>query len=464
MLYPKRGVSDLSRFTPAAVEEKYDLTPQQYPDFAALRGDPSDNLPAIPGVGEKTAAKWIREFGSLDDLVARADEVKGKAGETLRAHLEQVQLNRELTELIKDVPLPCGAADLAWASEGDRRRCTSSSTPSSSPSRCATGWLRCWRPAPTRARSARSSSCRGRCWRPGSWRTGWPRNASGEAATGVAVHGMWGRGTGDVSGLALRHRRRHRGVRRRHAAGPGRRDRPWPAGWPTRARQRCCTTPRARRWPWPRAASRWPAWSPTPRWRRTWRSPAAAPSSWSRWPRRCLGRRLTPAGADADQGTLFEVDGAENAEAERQMAAAHAVLDLADALRGKLAESGAEQLLTDIELPLVGVLAEMEQVGIATDRAAVPGPGEGLLRRGVQGGRRGPRTRPTSETRTWARPSSSRRCSSRAGHAQDQEDQDRLHHRRRRAGLAPDPDRAPVPGPPAAPARGEPAEDRGRGR
>ena len=112
-------MSDLSRFTPAAVEEKYELTPQQYPDFAALRGDPSDNLPSMPGVGEKTAAKWIREFGSLADLVERADEVKGKAGETLRAHLEQVQLNRELTELVKDVPLGPGPTDLAWASEGD---------------------------------------------------------------------------------------------------------------------------------------------------------------------------------------------------------------------------------------------------------------------------------------------------------------------------------------------------------
>ena len=78
VLYPKRGVSDLSRFTPAAVEEKYELTPQQYPDFAALRGDPSDNLPNIPGVGEKTAAKWIREFGSLTGLIERAGRGEGQ--------------------------------------------------------------------------------------------------------------------------------------------------------------------------------------------------------------------------------------------------------------------------------------------------------------------------------------------------------------------------------------------------
>ncbi|MBN9741939.1 DNA polymerase I [Amycolatopsis sp. A1MSW2902] len=105
VLYPKRGVSDLVRFTPDAVEEKYGLTPTQYPDFAALRGDPSDNLPGIPGVGEKTAAKWIRQFGSLADLIDRVDEVKGKVGNALREHLSSVQLNRQLTELVRDVPL-----------------------------------------------------------------------------------------------------------------------------------------------------------------------------------------------------------------------------------------------------------------------------------------------------------------------------------------------------------------------
>jgi DNA polymerase-1 len=105
VLYPKTGVSVLTRFTPEAVEEKYGLTPVQYPDFAALRGDPSDNLPGIPGVGEKTAAKWIKQFGSLADLIDRIDEVKGKVGDSLRANLDAVMLNRHLTELIRDVEL-----------------------------------------------------------------------------------------------------------------------------------------------------------------------------------------------------------------------------------------------------------------------------------------------------------------------------------------------------------------------
>ncbi|MGB8793995.1 MAG: DNA polymerase I [Mycobacterium sp.] len=105
VLYPRKGVSELTRFTPAAVVEKYGLTPEQYPDFAALRGDPSDNLPGIPGVGEKTASKWISEYGSLQALVDNADSVRGKVGDALRAHLASVILNRELTDLVRDVPL-----------------------------------------------------------------------------------------------------------------------------------------------------------------------------------------------------------------------------------------------------------------------------------------------------------------------------------------------------------------------
>lgn len=115
VLYPRKGVSDLTRFTPEAVVEKYGLTPSQYPDFAALRGDPSDNLPGIPGVGEKTASKWILEYGSLQELVDKADTVRGKVGDSLRANLASVILNRELTDLVRTVPLPYVPAQLALA-------------------------------------------------------------------------------------------------------------------------------------------------------------------------------------------------------------------------------------------------------------------------------------------------------------------------------------------------------------
>src|SRR5215469_4237981 len=104
VLYPSRGVSEMKRYNPESLLEKYGLTPAQYPDFAALRGDPSDNLPSIPSVGEKTATKWITDFGSLENLVNRVDEVKGKAGDPLREHLGNVINNRELTTLLRDLP------------------------------------------------------------------------------------------------------------------------------------------------------------------------------------------------------------------------------------------------------------------------------------------------------------------------------------------------------------------------
>ena len=121
VLYPKRGVSELARMTPAAVQEKYGMTPDQYPDFAALRGDPSDNLPSIPGVGEKTAAKWIIEYGSLSDLISNVDKVAGKVGQSLRENLNEVIRNRELTQLVHDAPLDYKVDALVWAGvvEGD---------------------------------------------------------------------------------------------------------------------------------------------------------------------------------------------------------------------------------------------------------------------------------------------------------------------------------------------------------
>ena len=115
VLYPRKGVSDLATMTPTAIEEKYGLTPAQYPDFAALRGDPSDNLPGIPGVGEKTAVKWLSAYGDLAALVEHVDEVSGKVGQALREAVPQVLMNRELTELVRDVPLDVRVGDTAWS-------------------------------------------------------------------------------------------------------------------------------------------------------------------------------------------------------------------------------------------------------------------------------------------------------------------------------------------------------------
>ena len=115
VLYPKRGVSDLVRMTPEAVQEKYGMSPEQYPDFAALRGDPSDNLPSVPGVGEKTAAKWVVEYGSLHELIANIDKLGGKVGQSLRDSINDVIRNRELTQLVANVPLDLSIDALAWS-------------------------------------------------------------------------------------------------------------------------------------------------------------------------------------------------------------------------------------------------------------------------------------------------------------------------------------------------------------
>ncbi|GEL44950.1 DNA polymerase I [Cellulomonas hominis] len=113
VLYPVKGVSELARMTPDAVQAKYGVPPERYPDIAALVGESSDNLPGVPGVGPKTAAKWIATYDGLQGVVANVDRITGKAGESLRANLDQVLLNRQLNRLLDDLELPLGPEDLA---------------------------------------------------------------------------------------------------------------------------------------------------------------------------------------------------------------------------------------------------------------------------------------------------------------------------------------------------------------
>ncbi|MGZ4580617.1 MAG: DNA polymerase I [Nocardioidaceae bacterium] len=113
VLYPRKGVSDLARMTPEAVEEKYGVPPHRYPEIAALVGESSDNLPGVPGVGPKTAAKWINQYDGLDNVIAHADEIKGKAGDSLREHLAGVIRNRRLNALVCDLALTATPTDLA---------------------------------------------------------------------------------------------------------------------------------------------------------------------------------------------------------------------------------------------------------------------------------------------------------------------------------------------------------------
>lgn len=116
LLYPSvQGVSQLKRYDPAAVVERYGVRPDQYPDIAALVGETSDNLPGVPKVGEKTAVKWLTQFGSLDELLERAGEIKGVVGGNLREHIDDVRRNRQLNRLLRDVELPVGPAEIAVA-------------------------------------------------------------------------------------------------------------------------------------------------------------------------------------------------------------------------------------------------------------------------------------------------------------------------------------------------------------
>ncbi|HEX5540569.1 MAG TPA: DNA polymerase, partial [Micromonospora sp.] len=114
VLYPRKGVSDLARIDPAAVGERFGVGPDRYRDLAALVGETSDNLPGVPGVGPKTAAKWINQYGGVESIVARADEIKGKVGENLRERLADVIRNYDLNCLVSDLELPLLPQDTEW--------------------------------------------------------------------------------------------------------------------------------------------------------------------------------------------------------------------------------------------------------------------------------------------------------------------------------------------------------------
>ncbi|MER7763424.1 DNA polymerase I [Streptomyces sp. NPDC097619] len=363
VLYPTKGVSELTRFTPEKVEEKYGLTPQQYPDFAALRGDPSDNLPGIPGVGEKTAAKWINQFGSFKELVERADEVKGKAGQNFRDHLEAVKLNRVLTEMVRDVELPKGPAELVRAPY-DRA--------------AVTGFLE--------VLEIRNASLRERLLAvdPGAETAEEPAPAAGveldgtvlgtgELAGWLAEHGTgplglatvdsWNQGTGGVTEIALA------------AAGGA-------AAW---------FDPAALDEADERAFADWVSAADRPKvlhnakgvmrvfpdqgWTVAGVTMDTALAAYLVKPGRrsfaldvlaveYLGRELQPPAQDGQ--LAFGTD--DTAEAEGLMAQARAVLDLGDAFTGRLTEVGATELLHEVELPTSELLARMERAGIAADR------------------------------------------------------------------------------------------------
>lgn len=367
VLYPTKGVSELTRFTPEKVFEKYGLTPAQYPDFAALRGDPSDNLPGIPGVGEKTAAKWINQFGSFAELVERVEEVKGKAGQNLRDHLEAVKLNRRLTEMVRTVELPKAVTDLERLPY-DRKTLAMILDTLEIRNPSLRERLLAVDPGAEEAEGAPAAApgvaVDGTVLGTGEL-VGWLAEHGAQQPLGVATLDTWALGTGSVAEVALA------------AAGGA-------AAWfdPSELDEAD-----------ERAWAAWLADADRPKvlhnakgamrvfaehgWSVAGVGMDTALAAYLVKPGRrsfdldalsleYLGRELAPAAA-ADGQLAFGAD--DGAEAEALMVQARAVLDLGAAFEGRLEEVGAADLLRDMELPTSALLARMERHGIAADRA-----------------------------------------------------------------------------------------------
>jgi DNA polymerase I len=124
VMYNRRGISDIAVMDEAAVEARFGVPPTKYLDLVALKGDTSDNIPGVPGVGDKTAAKLVNQYGSVEELVAHAEELKGKLGENVRAAADRLSLNKELARIVTDVDLPVALEDCVmgeWDTEEVRR-------------------------------------------------------------------------------------------------------------------------------------------------------------------------------------------------------------------------------------------------------------------------------------------------------------------------------------------------------
>jgi DNA polymerase-1 len=369
VLYPVRGVSELIRMTPAVVEDRYGVPPGRYPDLAALVGETSDNLPGIPGVGNKTAAKWIGIYGDLDGIVANAPAIGGKAGESLRSHLDDVLRNRRLNRLVDDLELPLAVEDLAargWDRDEVhqvfdnlefrvlRERLFATLT---APEPEAEGGFD--------VDTERLDGAAVREW----------LDTHADGTVGVAVVGRWAQGSGDARGVAL-------------AAADG------AAGYVDLVEADVAAQA---------ALAAWLADPARPKALHDAKGPKLALAArgltlagvvsdtalaeylcrpdqrlfdLSDLALRHLGRELrAQAQASADGDAQLTLDMGEEPggpdEAEVAMVRARAVLELSVALGAELLDKGGLALLEGVELPLVDVLARMERAGIAIDGQAL---------------------------------------------------------------------------------------------
>ncbi|WP_026923813.1 DNA polymerase I [Glycomyces arizonensis] len=367
LLYPVKGVTDLARYTPELIEEKYGVAPGRYRDLAALVGEKSDNLPGVPGVGPKTAAKWIAKYGSLDGLVAKADEIGGKAGQSLRDHLDDVLRNHRLNGLVCDLDLPRDVDGLAWegwsVEETNRLfdalqfRTLGERINTSLGDRALGG------AAPVEAEVDHVHASR---LEPGGM-AAWLRSREGDVA--IAYTGAFASGAGSFDSIAL-------------AEGgealwfdPAQLDaedeRSW-TDWLADAK-RGKIVHDAKGFNWGADAAGWPepaglkadtviaAYLLKPE-QRTYALGDLA--------MQYLGRELDTTAQEHSEGTLVGLDAAmadDTSRFEADCAAASAVAALASTQAERLAERRQARLAEEMEYPLTGVLARMEITGIAAD-------------------------------------------------------------------------------------------------
>ncbi|WP_213453940.1 DNA polymerase I [Rhizomonospora bruguierae] len=364
VLYPRKGVSDLARMDPAAVRERYGVGPERYRDLAALVGESSDNLPGVPGVGPKTAAKWINQFDGLAGVVAGVDQIKGKAGDSLRERLADVLRNYELNCLVSDLELPLRPEDARW--EGWDREAVHQVFDTLQFRILRDRLYQYLEAVEPEAESGFDLD--GSVLGPGAV-AGWLARhvPAGGPAVGVAVAGTFGRGTGALTGVAVA-----------SAAGPAawfdpaaldEADEAAVAAWlgdPERTKVLHDAKPAVLAF----AAHGWTlsglsrdtalaAYLARPDQRSYDLTDLAL---------RYLHRELRVEAPDDGQLTLDGL-GPQGEVEQNLMLRARATLDLADAIDAELSRDGEQstRLLAEVEQPLLFVLAGLERVGIAAD-------------------------------------------------------------------------------------------------
>ncbi len=364
VLYPMRGVSELARMTPEAVQTKYGVPPARYPELAAIVGETSDNLPGVPGVGPGYAARWLNEYDGLDNVITHADKITGKKGESLREHLGDVIRNRQLNALVCDLDLEVGPHDLE-AQSWDRQL-VHTLFDSLEFRVLRERLLESWDVQDVQPIDDSGFELAGSRLGAGEV-ADWLGAHTVDQRTGVSIQGRWGSGTGEVWSVAL-------------AAGDG--TAAWvDAGEVSPEDDAALTTwfddaAKAKvlhdaKGPMLALAAR--GWS-----LRGLVSDTALAAYLARPDQRSydladltlryLKRELKQETVDDGQLTFDSIeDPADSGAANTAMLHARAVLDLADALDAEIEERGGTRLLAEVELPLIDLLALMEQTGIAVD-------------------------------------------------------------------------------------------------